>query len=586
MKPRTKSKSVAAVYDRRTPRRSQSAATVGRPSPKISVGPTRNNEGRVIVPDGNARTRPINYLGEAFDYARLSNYQGMFFLPGLDAVSARRPTQFSRHAYARKALLGYKHIPEMRAVIDGLAVDEVDTALWPKARTSNRFFNKAVTNRFHEENKDPRTFDLRQADSVYSAQFTIRRSIRLMGDMFGQLVRPFPDFLGRRTPSMSFIPGYQCTSDNSDPEDIDLRDGIRFDRDTNAPVKFRFAKPQLKTGKIEYTELEANDVLHFHDPFLPDEIRGTSTLAPFAGNMFSMNDIDEAETAGQIIRSGVAFAMETTGDDIAIPRLPGVTDTEVIENPDGTKTIIQKIRSRDGREVQVYTPPAGMKIKTLESNRGGALEYRNHIAKGMMYCTIYPPEWILFIAGLSQGTVARAVQNRVQKIANFFRANQLDEQFMARWYIFWLWKRMQAGVFDNVTGGIPDDWFLHKIIYPANMSVDLGRDGRLYAELVATGKMAWSDYHALFGRDDEDVDEELVDKIIARKILLAEKVKEAQHLLPGLTVTFEEIWRPPAGTANTPALLEAGIDPNTLASNSNGAGTPSSRRNGSANLHV
>lgn len=508
--------------------------------PKKSVSPT----GRVT----KARSLPASFMN-VYEGARLGGYGGMFFLPGVSLDTSRQMPQLARQTLAKKAILGYSNIPEMRAVVDGLAIDEVDTALWPKARTSSRAFNKAVTNRFHEENKDPRTFDLRQGESIYSAQFNIRRTIRLVGDMFGQLIRPSPDFLGRLTPSMSFLPGHQCTSDDAREPDPDLRDGIRFDRETGAPAKYRFAEPG--TDPVQYIELEAPDVLHFHDPFLSDQIRGISTLAPFAPNMFSMKDIDDAETAGQIIRSGVAFAIENTGqEDLPLPRLPGVVDTEVIDNRDGTKTVIQKIRTREGREVQVYTPPAGMKIKTLESNRGGALEYRNHLARGMMYCTIYPPEWILFIAGLGQGTVYRGVQNRVQKIANFFRANQLEVQFISRWYHFWLWKRVQAGIFDDV--GVPSDWWIHKVIYPANMSVDLGREGRLYADLVGSGKMSWSDYHALFGRDDEDVDEELIDKAIQRKIMLKEKVKEAQKEYPELTLDFDEVWRPPPGTAAAP----------------------------------
>jgi Phage portal protein, lambda family len=492
-------------------------------------------------------------LMEVFEGARRGGYRGMFFLPVPMDTSKQMP-ELTRHTIAKKSILGYNNIPELRAIIDGLAIDEVDTALWPKAKTSSRDFSKAVTNRFHEENKDPRTFDLRQQDSFYGAQFLIRRSIRLLGDLFGQLVRmPFGP------PRMAFLPGYQCTSAGASKTDTLLRDGIRHDSETDAPVKYRFARPrQPGSAQTEYTELEALDVLHFHDPFLSDQNRGIGVLAPVTSQMFSMDDIDKAETAGQIMRSRVAYAIETVGaeDTGGFIKLPGVVDTKVIKNPDGSKTIIQKVRTREGNEVDIITPPANMRMRMVESNRGGALEYRNHLARGLMNVTIYPPEWILFLMGLAQGTVARIVQNRVQKIANFFRANQLETQFVSRWYIFWLWKRISAGVFDKVPGGVPNDWWAHKIIYPANMSVDIGREGRLYAELVASGKMSWSDYHALFGRDDEDVDEELVDKIIARKILLADRLAEARKKYPSLEVQFEEIWRPPPGTAAQPVIVQ------------------------------
>ncbi|HEY4283309.1 MAG TPA: phage portal protein [Chthoniobacterales bacterium] len=526
---------------------------------------------KTVSPTGRVtkRPKPASFM-EVFEAAKWGGFNGVFLLPGFGQDTASTMPQLTRQVIAQKAVLGYNNIPELRAVIDGLAIDEVDTALWPKARTSSRAFNREATNRFHEENKDARSFDLRQVDNIYSAQFLVRRTVRLLGDLFGQLARPTPDFLGRPTPSLSFLPGYQCTSDGAqETAQSTLRDGIRFDAQTRAPVKYRFELPLgapntnflVGRNNKRYAELDAADVLHFHDPFLSDQIRGISTLAPFANQMFSVKDIDDAETTGQIIRSGVAFALETVGDDIGtIPKLPGVVDTEVIENKDGTKTIVQKIRlkGRDGtREVQVYTPPAGMKLKTVESNRGGALEYRNHLIRGLPHCTLYPPEWILFITGLAQGTVFRGVQNRVQKIANFFRANGGLEDLVSRYYVFWLWMRIKAGVFDQV--GVPDDWFLHKIIYPANMSVDLGREGRLYAELVASGKMSWADYHALFGRDDEDVDEEIVDKAIQRRIMLREKVDEAHKTHPWLTLTYNEVWPPAAGTAQ--ARLDEPLNP-------------------------
>jgi hypothetical protein len=226
----------------------------------------------VKTKDAQAR----NFM-EVFRGAQRGGFNGMFFLP-IPLNTSRQMPQLTRHEIARKSIMGYNNIPEIRAVIDGLAIDEVDTALWPKSKTSNRIFSKAVTNRFHEENKDPRLFDLRQQDSFYGAQFLIRRTIRLLGDLFGQLVRsPFGP------PRMSFLPGYQCTNDGAPKDDKNLRDGIRHDPETDAPLFYRFAVPK-KTGSIsssslatspsigaDYVELPAGDVLHFHDPFLSDQ---------------------------------------------------------------------------------------------------------------------------------------------------------------------------------------------------------------------------------------------------------------------------------------------------------------------------
>lgn len=550
----------------RTPLRAETGRHRSAVPTKIRVGPTRDAQNRIVA-NGNGHARVNNMLDqgqgrsywEMFEGARAGSYRGWFFLPSTFLDTSRHMKQWTRHQVAARNVWAYNNIPEMRAVVDGLAIDEVDTAIWPKARTSSPMFNRAVTDRFDEENKDPRMFDLRKIETAYSAQFLLRRTIRVIGDMFGQLIRPLDaGSPAGAPPRMGFLPGYQCTSDGADMTDTNLREGIRFDPQNNSPAAFRFALPFVLGEPQEYREVPVDDILFFHDPFWSDQIRGMSTLAPVTRQMYSMDDIDRAETTGQLLRSRVAYAVETVGaDEGQLPRLPGVVDTEVIENPDGTKTVIQKIVSRDGNEVDVITPPSGMKIKTLESNRGGAIDFRNFLARGLAHCTIYPPEWILFVAGLGQGTVYRGVQNRAQKIANFFRSMQLDTQFMTRWYRFWLWKRIAAGVFDNVEGGVPTDWWRHRMIYPKDMSVDLGRDGRLFDDRVMRGNMSDSDYHALQGRDNEDVDEEIVETAIRRRKLLEEKLKEN----PGMKINYEEVWRLPVGTANTAAAVESGATP-------------------------
>jgi hypothetical protein len=540
-------------------------------SAKIAVGPTRDAQNRIVVPsiaspartgNGNGkRPRPKAFgpgWWEIFEGARAGNYRGWFFMPTM-LDSSRNINQWNRTQIASRSIWAYNNIPEVRATIDGLAVDEVDTAIWPKAMTSSTAFNKAVTNAYHQENHDARSFDLRAVEDAYSGQFLIRRSLRIFGDLFGQLVRPFPDLYGRIAPRIGFLPGYQCTSDGAEKEG-DLRDGIRFDQQTGAATKFRFALPLRDGEEQKYAELDAPDVLHFHDPFMADQIRGMGTLAPVVRQMYSMDDIDKAETTGQLLRSRVAYAVETIGaDEGEIPRLPGVVDTEVIQNPDGTKTIIQKVRSRDGQEVDVITPPSGMKIKTLESNRGGAIDFRNFLARGLAHCTLYPPEWVLFISGLSQGTVARVVQNRVQKIATFFRNNQLVSQFVERWYNYWLYQRIKAKAFDSVEGGVPDDWYMHRLIFPRDLSVDVGRDGRLYDDRVMRGNETPRMYHGRNSEDDDDVDEELIAKAIWRRQRLAEELAKPKNHSAG-SIKYEEIWRLPPGTANVAAQAEVGTD--------------------------
>jgi hypothetical protein len=86
------------------------------------------------------------------------------------------------------------------------------------------------------------------------------------------------------------------------------------------------------------------------------------------------------------------------------------------------------------------------------------------------------------------------------------------------------------------------------------------------------GNMSDHDYHALSGRDNEDVDEEIVDTAIRRRKLLEEKLKEN----PDVAIKYEEIWRLPPGTANVAATVESGGEPTTppAGSTTGGNGNP------------
>lgn len=495
---------------------------------------------------------PVRSFWQAFEGAKQGGYRGWWFFPTLD-TSAQMP-QFTREQISKKANWCYNNMGAAKAIIDGLSLDEVDTAIWPKATTSNPAFNTAVTNRFHQENEDARTFDLRKCDNFYGAQFLIRRSIRLHGGLFGQLVRPISE---KAPPSIAFVPYYQCYSAQSEGA---WRDGILFDPETDAPVKYRFAKKPVTTtiAAGDYVDVPEPDVLHFHDPFWPDQIRGISALAPVVRKMFSMDDIERAETTGQIMRSRIAYAVSKHSSDADdTPALiPGAKQTETTTNQDGTRIVTQKIITYDGTEADVLTPPAGHDLKVVESNRGGATDFHAFLARDVAFSTLYPVEYVFFLAGVL-GTATRMLQQRAQRVITFHRSTQLVPQFGRRWYMFWLWQRIKSGIFDGVPGGVPTDWFLHRWLSPASMSVDIGREGRLYDDRVMRGNMSPQAYHALAGEDSDDVDDETIAAIVSRKKKLAAAIVEN----PDIELSYSEIWVPPAGSPAASGAEPSGDDP-------------------------
>lgn len=473
----------------------------------------------------------------AFDAARRMKHRGYFFFPDLEP-SAQMP-RWTRVEINKKVNWLYNNVGAVRMVVDGLSLDEVDTGIWPKATTSNSKFNKAVTDDFHEQWGELKVFDLAAQENFYSAQFAIRRNIRLYGDMFGLLARPRVD---GGLPAMSFVPMWGVGNANTPADQSAWEDGV-LKNAQNRAVKYRILK--TRDGK-EWEDFEAQDVQHYHDAFWPGQVRGMSGLASVARKLFTIDDIEKAESAGFRLRSRIAYAITRSDeDDGAPPVLPGAGEVETVEASDGAQLEIQKIVSSAGDEVSVANLPAGYEVKLLESAKatsGG--EFITSLMRDVAYSQLYPPEWVFFVSGLGAGTVFRGVQNRVQRVINSIREFQLIPQFVKPAYVFWLWQRIKAGAYEDV--GVPPDWWRRKFITPGLMTVDLAREGALFDRRLESGKMSPARYHGIQGEDDDEVEDEIIAAFIRRQ----RKLEEARAANPDLAAALNvsQVFPPPTGS--------------------------------------
>jgi capsid protein len=504
--------------------------------PKL-YGPT----GRLLPTHRKPRDSAAGILWDyAWDVAKRTDYRGWFWFPDLEP-NLQMPRQ-TREIAAKKANWLYNNVGAVAAVIDGLGLDEVDTGLWPRATTSNPAFNKAVTDRFDAECGEARVFHSAATEDFYSAQWLIRRSIRMYGDLFGQLLRPSSP---GGAPQCHFVPQWQVDNALVDQDQQRWNNGI-FSNPLGRPLMFRTL---LNKERTQWRDVSADDMMHFHDKFLPGQKRGMSGLSSVARKLYSMDDIEKAETSGVLLRTRLAYAITSKDDagDGAPSLVPGASEvSEVIEGDtaDGGKLLVQKIMARDGSEIDVADLPAGKDIKLIESQRdSAAVEYRKSLLTDVAYSQLYPPEYVFFLAGMTQGTVARLVQNRVQRVINAVRRFQLIPQFCKRWYTYWLWQDIKAGEYDDIEGGVPDDWYRHMIIVPKDMTVDVGREGRLYDDRLATGKMSGREYHGMNGHDEEDVEDEVIEAAIRRRQKVAKRAEEA-----GIELRYEDVFVPPPGS--------------------------------------
>jgi capsid protein len=482
-------------------------------------------------------TKPVpNAMVTAFEAARRSGYRGYFYFPNLNPA-AQAPSG-TRLDMAKKAVWLDNNVPEVNVLTNNISQAEAGRGMWPKAVTSSADFNREITEAFHQDNKDPRVCDARAVDNFYSAQFSIRRHIRLHGAIFAALVRPSP---GSHRASFYLIPDWQVDNAQINEPQDKWRDGVWLN-DTGRALKYRVLRNPERTSFSDYS---ASDLLHLHDPFLAGQIRGVSSLHSVIRKIFSMDDIDRAATSGMLLRERIAYAITKNDSESGFGSLlPGATGSAEVSTDSG-KMIVQQIVSNQGDDIDVADLPVGTDIKVIESNRATpASSFTESMLRSIAHSTPYPAEWVYFLSNLGQGTVARLVMDRVQDTIDTIRENQLQSQFCERYYTFWLWQKIKHG---GVTAPVPYDWWKVKWIHPRKASVDRGREGRLYDDRVASGKMTPSAYHGLEGEDDEDVEDENL-RVVERRL----QKLAALNTKTGQSLTYEQLW-PRTTSAPSPA---------------------------------
>jgi capsid protein len=93
------------------------------------------------------------------------------------------------------------------------------------------------------------------------------------------------------------------------------------------------------------------------------------------------------------------------------------------------------------------------------------------------------------------------------------------EQFCRPFWTFWIWNEIESGRLEHPG----DDWWRVHFIAPKPPSVDLGREGKLYIDLVNSGLMSRKRYFGMLGLDADDE----IDDLIADAVAIKEKCEKA-----------------------------------------------------------
>jgi len=416
--------------------------------------------------------------------------------------------------------------------IDGTARYVCGTGLMPIPMGGDPAWNKKARALFDNWASFAPAFDMAGAVNFYESQQLLIASMLEDGAAYAVTMRE-PGQL----PRMRFI-GSQSLGNGTDPvaakPGSGWVDGKKLDAYGRC-VLYRFVENNEGT---KWKDVPSDYVVEMSRTRRPGQVHAPSALHHAVNNLLDISEILQYEKHSVKINSQIAYWLKTPFAAGAGPKLnlPGTTSTRS-ETDDGVAIIKSKLSS----SAIVAEMPGGVEMHMLKSDRPSVTfqGFLDYLCRDISWGIGISPEILWAIAGIG-GANTRYVMADAQV---FFESQQelLVNRYLTRYYRYFTWHAIELGQLENPG----ENWAAVDWTYPAKFSVDTGREGKLYADLVDGGKMSRKRYFGQIGLDDEQEDIEMVQSYKRRMELCAAEQVDPDKVFPN-TKSAAQAMPPPA----------------------------------------
>ncbi|MBU3720728.1 MAG: phage portal protein [Burkholderiaceae bacterium] len=437
---------------------------------------------------GGARPGAGRKPKASFDASKPSPARGVIVFNTVDPK--RELTQGVRTEIMRRARYLYNNEATATYIIEHLAQRAVGTGIVPQARTADPVWNRAVERAFEDRAcGEAWAFDAAAAVNFYGAQSLILRQVACDGDFFAQFLTT-ADGAAR----VRFI-GAEAVGNTADSGD-GWFDGVKVDR-FGAPQEYRVITDRAAGKSVD---VPSADMLHFRHIRRAGYVRGVSWLHSAAINLQDLAEIN-AYTKGAFKAASQLGFLVTSPENV---RLGGGLSTLNDGSSSASAPELNAEALYNGTLIPKLKP--GEDIKMLRNEHPGTSyePIMRYMVSQIARAIGLPPEAMMLAVGAA-GTEFRGLLEVAQ---NFLERLQqmLIDQFCRRFWKYWVWHEITAGRLPYPG----DDWWRHDWVTPRKITVDNGRDGRLYAELMEKGHMSWERYCNIHGLDAESEEDDII----------------------------------------------------------------------------
>jgi len=431
-------------------------------------------------------------MGGGHQGADATMARGMVYFPEVD--TRREISAFTRTEILRKVRFLFANVGFCRRLVKGMARMVAGTGLMPRPQTGDRAWNKIALARFEAVMGSAATYDLSGKYNGYRAQ-RVKLGCRYKdGDIATVLTRGAD---GRATTAL--FEGHQIGSGKPAPgEEKTMYDGVKVDRHNRA-LSYR-----LLGDDNTQVDVPAVSCLLLADLERPGQARGLSILAHAVNHLLDRTEIN-AYFKGSIKNSSrmgyyIGAAKDTTPNPT--PRPGGAAgNRRAVDLGGGQKVNIDRVFSSSGGEVQELDPGRELKILLDERPHPNTLGFLQELVRDISLGVDLSPEVLYNIVALGGSNVRYVMQDA----QSFVESEQqiLVDSDLGLEYIYFIADELASW---RLPPCADPEWWKHDWITPARMTVDVGRDGKLYLAQLRSGALTFRRFFGWQGLGLDELD--------------------------------------------------------------------------------
>lgn len=483
----------------------------------------------LVTPDLEALS-----LAGSFQSANTSSRdRGYVYVPTLD--TKKEVDEYSRIELLKRARFIYNSGGGLiQRGVDGVARMICGTGMLPHPLTQNRDWNRRRRALYMQRCGNAGVYDLSRRRNVFQAQRAIVGNA-MIKDGDGAVALALEEETGRLR--RRFYEAHQIGTGSTRVDPVSgWSDGVLLDRH-DAALAYRILGRDRLDREI-YADVPAENILFVANAQRFGQVRGLTRFAPVLNKVLDRGEVMAAITRNIKITKQVAYAIEQQlvqgsstpgGSNTTLPVRP----SRYIQTNDGKTLTLEKFLG--GGEALPLKPGQSFKVIESANPHPNEVGHLKELIRDIAWAIKYSPDILWNIIDLGGANMRFVQADLAQQIE--VEQDDLVDMYLGPDYVADTWDCIRNGDIEEIKG-----WELHAWTAPARLTVDFGRDGRLYIEELKRGLRTMKSMYGMRGEEwmievDQYLDEREYIKagLESRKLTWEEAYPEVRQQTIGAT---------------------------------------------------